>query len=77
MESTRGIQAYLAKGLPLSLMLCFEWLAFKFLILLTGELGVAEQATQTIITTVTIMFVGPIIGMQTSISCQVGKQIGL
>lgn len=44
-EATQNIREYLEKGLPLSLMLCFEWMAFKWQILMSGYLGVAEQAT--------------------------------
>ena len=57
-------------------MLCFEWLSFKFLILMSGAFGVAEQATLTIIQNIMILFFGAVVGIQTSISCQVGKQIG-
>ena len=41
----RNLSEYLRKGVPLSLMIFVEWLAFEFLILMSGALGVAEQAT--------------------------------
>lgn len=41
----KNLREYLKKGVPLSLMIFFEWLAFEFLILMSGALGVAEQAT--------------------------------
>ena len=75
-ECTQNITEYLQKGMPLSLMLCFEWSSQKILILMSGRLGVAEQAAQTIFRTILMLFQGPIIGLQTSMACQIGRQIG-
>lgn len=44
-DSFKNLDEYLTKGVPLALMIFVEWLAFEFLILMSGALGVAEQAT--------------------------------
>ena len=72
----RNLKEYLRKGVPLSLMIFVEWLAFEFLILMSGALGVAEQATQTIVLNTTILFFGVVVGIQTAMACLIGQQIG-
>lgn len=75
-ESCQNLGQYLQKGIPLSLMLCFEWMAFECLILMSGAIGVAEQAAQTIIMNTLILFFGFIVGIQTAVASLVGRQIG-
>ena len=57
-------------------MIFFEWLAFEFLIIMSGALGVAEQATQTIILNTILLFFGTVVGIQTAMACLIGQQIG-
>ena len=45
----RDIGQYLALGIPSALMLCLEWWAFEVMTLITGYIGVDEQASQVII----------------------------
>lgn len=44
----RGIIEYLSLGFPSAMMLCLEWWAFEAMTLLTGYIGVDEQAAQII-----------------------------
>lgn len=44
-DSIIGIYEYLSKGLPLCLMAFFEWISFELMIIISGQLGVASQAT--------------------------------
>ena len=75
-DVVEGIYEYLSKGLPLSLMVFFEWIAFEFMIIMSGQLGVASQATQTIILNAIIFCYGMVIGLQTAMACLIGQQIG-
>ena len=75
-EATQNLKEYFEKGIPLSVMLCFEWTALEALVLMSGALGVAEQATQTIFMNTLVLFSGMIFGIQTAVSSQVGRQIG-
>ena len=43
---------------------------------MSGILGVDQQATQTIFMNTVIMFYGFVFGIQTTVSSQVGQQIG-
>ena len=76
MEATRDLGEYLRKGVPLSLMLCFEWWAFEVIILMSGWLGVAVQAAQTVFLQTIIILYCAIAGQQTAIACKVGNEIG-
>lgn len=40
-EVLYDLSEYLYKGIPLALMQCFEWMAFDFLVIMCGSLGVA------------------------------------
>ena len=35
-DAVEGIWEYLSKGLPLSLMMFFEWISFEFMIIMSG-----------------------------------------
>ena len=62
-KATQNLGEYLEKGLPLAFMLCFEWMAFKWQVLMSGYLGIAEQATLTIFRTTTMVLLGAVIGI--------------
>lgn len=40
-EVFHDLRAYLKKGLPLAYMMLFEWMAFDFLVIMIGAIGVA------------------------------------
>lgn len=62
-DSFNHLGDYLKKGIPLSLMIFFEWLSFEVMILMCGLLGVAAQATQTIILNTIIPVFGTVLGI--------------
>lgn len=41
----QGLYEYLTLGVPLAMMLCLEWWAFEAMVLMSGYIGVDEQAT--------------------------------
>ena len=45
----KDIRQYLELGIPSALMVCLEWWAFEVMTLITGYIGVNEQASQVII----------------------------
>ena len=47
-DSFRGWAEYLRLSVPATLMLCAEWWAFEILTILSGIIGVNEQASQVI-----------------------------
>lgn len=47
-QSIRGLGEYFSLALPSAMMLCLEWWAFEVMTLLTGYIGVNEQASQII-----------------------------
>lgn len=44
-DALKGIYEYLSMGLPLCLMSFFEWVSYELMIIMSGYLGVASQAT--------------------------------
>ena len=42
LDSHIDLTGYLNKGIPLSMMLYFEWWAFELIILMSSTLGVAQ-----------------------------------
>lgn len=75
-EVFQDLTEYLYKGIPLSLMMCFEWMAFDFLVIMCGSLGVAQQATQTIFINCRLISLCLPSGFQSAIACLVGNEIG-
>ena len=67
---------FLALGIPTACMECLEWWAFDILILITGVIGVEEQAANVII--MNIVFDASMIayGMQEALTTLVGNCIG-
>jgi len=50
------IKPYLKLGIPNSLMLIYEWWAFEIMTIMSGMLGVNEQAAQIILFTLVQFF---------------------
>lgn len=75
-EVLQDLSGYLQKGLPLMMMVCFEWWCFDIILIFTGFLGVAEQAAQTVFMNVSVVFFCPALGLQTAVSCKIGNEIG-
>ena len=48
LDAFKGWGEYLRLSIPATVMLCAEWWAFEILTILTGIIGVNEQATQVI-----------------------------
>lgn len=44
-----GLREYFAIGIPSTIMLCLDWWVWELLILISGYLGVHEQATNIVI----------------------------
>lgn len=54
-DAFREWKDYLKKGIPVSFMLCFEWWAFEFIVIMAGSLGVVELSVQTIFMNVIVV----------------------
>jgi len=63
-ESFRGWGEYLKVSLPSTVMICAEWWAFEILTLISGTLGVPEQASQTMIATIGAVLFTATLGVQ-------------
>jgi len=73
----RGIRQYYALGIPSALMLCLEWWAFEAMSLITGYIGVDEQAAQLLIFNIIGILFMFALGIQQVASSLIGKQIGM
>lgn len=72
----RNIGEYLRIGIPGSVIMIFDWGCYQILSLLSGYLGVKEQAAQIILwNTMSIMWQIPF-GFQIASCAFVGQQIG-
>jgi MATE family multidrug resistance protein len=76
MDTFRGIGEYLGLGIPSAAMLCLEWWAFEIMTLITGYIGVTEQAAQIILLNIVGTTFMIALGLQAAASATVGQQIG-
>lgn len=75
-ESLSGWCEYLKVSLPSTVMICAELWGFQVLTVIAGTIGVAEQASQAMITTIgAIIFMAPL-GIQEATSGLIGNCIG-
>ena len=49
LESFRGWGEYRNYSLPSTIMICAEWWAFEVLVIMAGNLGLAEQVAQVVV----------------------------
>ena len=74
--SLSGWGEYLKISLPGTVMMCAEWWAFEILVVLSGTLGVPEQASQVLVASLnSILFMAPL-GVQEATTALVGNCIG-
>ena len=71
-----GLWTQFKLGVPLSLMLAFEWLAYEIMVLFCGFISVEAQAGQIIICNFYNYFFCIPLGLQTAVCSCIGFQIG-
>lgn len=75
-ESFAGWAEYLKISLPSTVMICSELWGFQVLTVIAGTMGVAEQASQAMITTIgAVIFMAPL-GIQEATTGVIGNCIG-
>ena len=75
-ETFRGWGEYLKVSLPSTVMICAEWWGFQVLTIVAGTMGVVEQASFTMLTTIgAILFMAPL-GIQEATCAIIGNCIG-
>ena len=71
-----NIRDFFMLGIPCAVMVCLEWWAYQIMTLLSGYLGVHEQAAQILITNVSGILFMISLGLQQAQSTFVGQEIG-
>ena len=67
-----GLGEYVALAIPMTIMICLDWWVWEFMILLSGYLGVIEQASQIIIMHLVALAYMVSIGFESSSCALVG-----
>ena len=75
-QSFQGWCQYLNLGIPLVLMQCSDWWAFEILTLISGLIGVVDQATFTIIANICVQIFMVPVGLREAACVVVGNSIG-
>ena len=76
MESFTGWASYLKLSLGATVMICAEWWSFELMVILSGILGVVEQAANVIsFNVIAQLFMVPL-GMQEASCALIGNEIG-
>jgi len=73
----QGLYEYLTLGVPLAMMLCLEWWAFEAMVLMSGYIGVDEQATQIILLNIIGLCFFLALGLQQAATSCIGHEIGV
>ena len=63
-------------GIPSAMMLCLEWWAYEVMTLMSGYIGVKEQAAQIVLMNMIAFMFMFALGLSSAASTTVGHQIG-
>jgi len=63
-------------GIPSAMMLCLEWWAYEVMTLMSGYIGVKEQAAQIVLMNMIAFMFMFALGLSSAASTTVGQQIG-
>lgn len=72
----QGIGEYLSLGIPSAMMLCLEWWAFEAMAVMSGYVGVKEQAAMIILLNIIGLMFFLSLGLQQAASSNIGHEIG-
>ena len=72
----QGIYEYLSLGIPSAMMLCLEWWAFEAMAVMSGYVGVNEQAAMIILLNIVGLMFFLSLGLQQAASSNIGHEIG-
>ena len=71
-----GLGDYIGLAIPMTIMICLDWWVWEFMILMSGYLGVVDQASQIIIMHIVALAYMVSIGFESSSCALVGQEIG-
>ena len=75
-QSLRGWCQYMSLAMPVVIMLCSDWWAFEILTIISGLIGVSEQATFVIIANLSAQIYMVPVGIQEATCVMIGNAIG-